>query len=103
MLLIKTTTLSNDAYAEQKTEAKNTAAVPAFHTGTEARHEKINARAKQGDVDLLFIGDSITEGWSGKGKEVWQKYYGNRKAMNAGVGGDRTQHVLRRLENGNIE
>jgi len=67
------------------------------------RHEKINDRAKQGDVDLLFIGDSITDGWQGGGKEVWQKYYGNRKAMNAGIGGDRTQHVIWRLDNGNID
>jgi lysophospholipase L1-like esterase len=67
------------------------------------RHEKINERAKQGDADLLFIGDSITEGWEGAGKDVWQQHYGNRKAMNLGIGGDRTQHVLWRLDNGNIE
>jgi beta-glucosidase len=67
------------------------------------RQEQINARAKEGDVDLLFLGDSITQGWMGAGKDVWQKYYGERKAMNAGIGGDRTQHVLYRLENGNID
>ncbi|MBS0207833.1 MAG: galactose-1-epimerase [Planctomycetes bacterium] len=67
------------------------------------RHNSINERAKQGDVDLLFIGDSITQGWEGAGKETWAKYYGNRKAMNAGIGGDRTQHVLWRLDNGNID
>ena len=68
------------------------------------RHQKINDRAKQGDVDLIFIGDSITQGWEGDpGKDVWQKFYGSRKAMNAGIGGDRTQHVLWRLEHGNID
>lgn len=68
------------------------------------RHEKINQRAKQGDVDLIFIGDSITQGWEGDpGKDVWQKFYRSRKAMNAGISGDRTQHVLWRLENGNID
>jgi lysophospholipase L1-like esterase len=82
---------------------KNTAVDPVFHTGTTAKHDKINERAKQGDVDLLFIGDSITDGWAGGGKDVWQKYYGNRKAMNAGIGGDRTQHVIWRLDNGNID
>ena len=35
--------------------------------------------------------------------DVWQKYYGERKAMNAGIGGDRTQHVLYRLDHGNID
>ena len=67
-------------------------------------HDAINARAKQGDVDLIFIGDSITAGWQGKnGKDVWANYYGSRKAMNAGIGGDRTQHVLWRLDNGNLD
>jgi lysophospholipase L1-like esterase len=68
------------------------------------RQQKINDRASQGDVDLIFIGDSITHGWEGdRGKEVWQKFYGKRKAMNAGIGGDRTQHVLWRLAHGNID
>jgi beta-glucosidase len=71
------------------------------------RHERINGRAKQGDVDLLFIGDSITQGWETSpprgGKEVWAKNYGGRKAMNAGISGDQTQHVLWRLDNGNID
>lgn len=67
------------------------------------RHEGMNARVKQGDVDLVFIGDSITAGWEGAGKEVWAKHYGERKAVNLGIGGDRTQHVLWRLQNGNLE
>jgi len=67
------------------------------------RHEQINARAVPDEVELLFLGDSITEGWEGAGKAAWQKFYGPRKAMNAGIGGDRTQHVLWRLENGNVE
>ncbi len=68
------------------------------------RHEKINARAKQGEVDLILIGDSITQGWEGdQAQPIWEKFYGKRKAMNAGISGDRTQHVLWRLENGNID
>lgn len=66
------------------------------------RHESFNARVKQGDVDLIFIGDSITHGWEGSGKSVWAKYYGKRKAVNLGISGDRTQHVLWRLDNGNV-
>lgn len=77
--------------------------VPRTDQGWLNRQEQINARAKEGDVDLLFIGDSITQGWMGAGKDVWQKYYGGRKAMNAGIGGDRTQHVLYRLDHGNID
>ena len=67
------------------------------------RHEQINKRIKQGDVDLVFIGDSITQGWEGNGRSVWAAAYGERKAANLGIGGDRTQHVLWRLENGNID
>lgn len=67
------------------------------------RHESMNSRVKQGNVDVVFIGDSITQGWEGAGKDVWQKSYGDRNAVNLGIGGDRTQHVLWRLEHGNIE
>jgi len=68
-----------------------------------ARHQLINSRAIPGQVDLIFIGDSITQGWEGAGKEAWEKYFGKRKPMNAGIGGDRTQHILWRLDNGNIK
>jgi lysophospholipase L1-like esterase len=68
-----------------------------------ARHEKINERVKQGNVDLIFIGDSITQAWEGNGKDVWAKHYDKRNAANLGIGGDRTQHVLWRLDHGNID
>ena len=67
------------------------------------RHRAFNERVKQGNVDLIFIGDSITEGWEKDGKEVWSRYYSNRNAVNLGIDGDRTQHVLWRLANGNID
>ncbi|TXT23462.1 MAG: G-D-S-L family lipolytic protein, partial [Planctomycetota bacterium] len=37
------------------------------------RHESFNERVKKGNVDLLLIGDSITQGWEGSGKKVWEK------------------------------
>ncbi len=69
----------------------------------QTRHTKMNERVKQGNADLLYIGDSITHGWEGGGKDVWEQYYGDRNAVNLGIGGDQTQHVLWRLENGNID
>jgi len=86
----------------------NDAVVPAPKTGNwMTRHESFNAKAKQGDIDLLFIGDSITQGWEGVpprgGREVWAEFYGKRKALNLGISGDRTQNVLWRLDNGNID
>ncbi len=87
--------------------ADHSAVTPAPRTdgGWKTRADLLNQRIKDNpDAQLLFIGDSITQGWEGNGaKEVWQKYYGHRKAVNIGIGGDRTQHVLYRLQNGNLE
>ena len=78
--------------------------VPVPREGAQmARHEKFNERVKQGNVDLIFIGDSITQGWEGAGKDAWEKHYTKRNAVNLGIGGDRTQHVLWRLDHGNID
>lgn len=70
-----------------------------------SRHESFNKNAASmgEDVKLLMIGDSITQGWEGAGASVWKAYYADRGALNLGIGGDRTQHVLWRLQNGNIE
>jgi len=68
-----------------------------------ARHEAVKERVQQGDVDLLMIGDSITHGWESGGKELWEKHYAPRKAVNMGFSGDRTQHVLWRLDHGEID
>ena len=65
------------------------------------RHQSMNKNAKK-PHDLLFIGDSITQGWEGSGKGTWEKYYGNRKALNLGISEDRTEHVIWRLDNGNL-
>jgi lysophospholipase L1-like esterase len=64
-------------------------------------HNRFLEHAKNGNVDLLFLGDSITEWWGNN--EVWQRYYGPRKAANFGIGGDRTQHVLWRIQHGELE
>lgn len=69
------------------------------------RQELLNQRAAEAGekAQIVFIGDSITQGWEGAGREVWAKYYAPRNAVNLGIGGDRTQHVLWRLENGNLK
>ena len=86
-------------------EAKQHSAVsPAHrHSWWTLRNDAVNERVKQGDVDFLFIGDSITHGWENAGKTCWDKYYAPRKAVNMGFGGDRTQHVLWRLDHGHLE
>jgi lysophospholipase L1-like esterase len=81
-------------------EGKTHAAVtPAPRTGSwMAHHERINQRLKEGNVDLLFVGDSITDFWETRGKAVWTEYYGKRNAADFGISGDWTQHVLWRID-----
>ncbi|MCX5688350.1 MAG: GDSL-type esterase/lipase family protein [Planctomycetota bacterium] len=68
-----------------------------------AFNERVKQAAEKGDAGMLFIGDSITQGWEGEGKEVWEEFYAKRNAINLGIGGDRTEHVLWRLDNGNLK
>ncbi len=63
-------------------------------------HEGDLARAKAGPVDVLFLGDSITECWDTKGLAVWNQYYEPLRGANFGVGGDTTQNVLWRITAG---
>ena len=68
------------------------------------RHEqKLEELAGMEKVDLLMIGDSITHGWEGRGKSVWDKYYAKRNAFNIGFSGDRTEQVLWRFNHGEID
>jgi len=68
--------------------------------GAKKLHETFLERAKKGGVDVLFIGDSITQGWGGSGKKVWAERFDTMNAANFGIGGDRTQHVLWRITEG---
>lgn len=60
-------------------------------------------RAQKGKVDLLFIGDSISSGWGGTGAKVFKQYYGKRNAATFGISGDRTENILWRLQNGELD
>lgn len=84
--------------------AENTATnpVPRSDKWWVDRHESFVVIARQGKADLLFIGDSITDNWRTRGSNVWTRYYGNRNAVNFGIGSDRTQHVLWRLNHGEL-
>lgn len=89
-----------------RTQGREPAAVipvPQAESWWAARHEQILARTRQGNVDLVMIGDSITHGWADAGLNIWDAYYGRRRAVNLGFGGDRTEHVLWRLGHGEID
>lgn len=91
--------------APQVAFAENIAVVPVPGKGDNwtTRNDAINARVREGRVDLLYIGDSIVQHWDAQGLEVWNHYYAGRNAVNLGISGDRTEHVLWRLQHGNID
>ncbi len=96
--------VSSISFAEDKKQPPHDAIKPVPRGGGWMnRHKSMNERVAKGNVGLVFIGDSITQGWEGRGKKVWAKYYGKRNAVNLGIGGDRTQHVIWRLDNGNLK
>lgn len=65
-------------------------------------HESFLARGKAGPIGLLFLGDSITQGWT-KAPDVWKEHYEQYQPANFGIGGDQTQHVIWRIENGELD
>ena len=74
------------------------------------RHEEFLEVARREPCEVVFVGDSITDMWreeerSGvtRGKRVWDKYFVPLRAVNFGIGGDRTQHVLWRIQHGEFD
>ena len=68
-----------------------------------ARHARKLEQTKKIHPDLLFLGDSLTQGWEGPGARIWKSYYEHRNASNYGYEGDSTQHVLWRLASGELD
>src|SRR5262245_6664595 len=64
------------------------------------RHKQFLEIVKKGDADVIFLGDSITQGWEGAGKKAWADNFAPLKAVNLGIGGDQTGHVLWRITEG---
>jgi len=87
--------------AEKKPAKKNHAVVPAPRIAEWwfARQAKCIGLMAKGDVELMMCGDSITHNFESEkhGLPVWKKYFEPRKAINLGCGGDRTQHLLWRI------
>ncbi len=66
----------------------------------DAKNKEAN---KAKDVKVVFLGDSITQAWQGTGKAAWDKHFAPMGALNWGYSGDRTEHLVWRLQNGNIQ
>lgn len=78
-----------------------TAPAPRTDEWWQNMHKDFLKQAEKGDIDLLFLGDSITRGWNNNA--TWKKHYEPRHAANFGIGGDGTQHVLWRIQNGEVD
>lgn len=98
-LTILTASLADEKKKEadkKPAEKKNLATTPLNRDIP--RHKQFLEIAKKGDVDVLFLGDSITHAW--EGSPVWEKNFKPLKAANFGISGDQTGHVLWRLTEG---
>jgi lysophospholipase L1-like esterase len=76
-----------------------------IRAGAVPKHECFLAVARRGNIDLLFVGDSITDffGRPDRGQAVWNAHYGALRAANFGISGDTTQDVLWRMQNGELD
>ncbi len=88
-------------------EPVNTAIIPEPRgTNWVARHEGFVEQGKHEQIDILFLGDSITDFWRGKaprfGIHVWNQYYAPLHAADFGISGDRTENVIWRIDNGEL-
>jgi lysophospholipase L1-like esterase len=68
-----------------------------------AKHNELLEKARKGGIDLYFEGDSITRRWEATHRANWDLNFKGWKTGNFGAGGDRTQNVLYRLENGELD
>lgn len=66
------------------------------------RNAILTERAKQGPVEIAFVGDSITQGWESTGKKVFESEFAGYSTLNFGIGADSTQHVLWRINQGQV-
>ena len=74
------------------------------------RFEHSLERVRQGHVGLVWLGDSITQNWERTGPApyaafapVWNRFYGDRDAVNMGFRGDTTANVIWRLDHGEVQ
>lgn len=93
---------------EVRVPPANTAIIPNLADFFQAKHEQNLEVALGGDIELLLMGDSITDFWRNEegrfaGKPVLDEYFGHWKIANFGIAGDTTQGVLYRLQNGEGE
>lgn len=66
------------------------------------RFQKNLAEPARDGAQLVFMGDSITQGWTEVAPDVWSQAFGSIKPLRLGIGGDRTQNLLWRMDQGEL-
>ena len=84
-------------------EARQQGPLTAPVVSNEKRHAEFLEVARAGNIDLLFIGDSITDWWRNRGRAVWDRTWAPLKAANFGIAGERVEQLLWRVQNGTLE
>ena len=96
--------LASNGYFESRTGVSPTVVpTPRPDDWWQSDFADIKARAAQGNANILFLGDSITQLWTTSGKSAWNQDFAPVGAMDAGIGGDGTEQVLYRLNHGNLD
>jgi N-acetylglucosamine-6-sulfatase len=79
---------------------QHAATIPVEHKEAAGRNAELVARARDSKAPLILLGDSITQGWEDAGRAPWAETLAPLGALDLGVGGDRTEHLLYRLQSG---
>jgi lysophospholipase L1-like esterase len=101
--------MTTQAPAKDKPAVAGWGFYPDFPTAWQSHFKSQLERTRQDrekkDINVVFIGDSITQGWSdgNGGREVWEKNYASLSAVNYGIGGDSTRQVLHRIQSGLVD
>lgn len=66
-------------------------------------HDNLDRSKKMAKIDLIFDGDSITDWWQKGGIEIWNQRYAKLNACDFAIAGDRTEHLLWRLQQGQVD
>jgi cephalosporin-C deacetylase len=84
-------------------------ATPRTDANSKLAHEQLLAKRKAGQIDVYFAGDSITRRWGATDEQYkdllanWRANFNGWNAANFGWGADKTQHILWRLQNGELD
>jgi cephalosporin-C deacetylase-like acetyl esterase/lysophospholipase L1-like esterase len=98
--------VSSEVRSDSATSVKS---IPRQDENSKIAHEQLLAKAKQGRIDVYFLGDSITRRWGTSDKayapllENWKKNFFGWNAGNFGWGADTTHNILWRIENGELD